>query len=210
MERKVIKFNLMGAIGVLILIIAFVIGITVFITNKSNSENKNKKQSQQQIQENRDDYKEVNEKQSVQINGQKIEYIVKPFESKLKYKINLPSEKFYFEGNTEGKDIFKSLESDSISMEIFKNDTGFKYKSEELIVNEAQRMKDNKTYKLKAINLNGRLCYIEQEELSEELYLNYYIENKEEYYTIKVRCDNSFSVQLIPILDNMIKSFKIM
>lgn len=212
MERRVIKFNLMGAIGVLLLIIASIVGITIFATNKNNSENKNKnsKNQQQQIQENPDAYKEADMKESVEINGEKVEFIVKPFESELKYKMNLASEKFYFDKNVEGKDIFKSLESDTIEMVIFKNEEGFKDKSEELIVNQAQRMRENETYRMNAIDLNGRLCYVDQEKLEDGLHFNYYIENQDSYYTVQVRCDESFAGQLILIVDKMLESFQIM
>ncbi len=208
MERRVIKFNLMGAIGVLLLIIASIVGITIFATNKNDSENKNNK-NQQQIQENPDTYKEADMKESVEVNGEKVEFIVKPFESELKYKVNLASEKFYFDKNVEGKDIFKSLESDTIEMVIFKIEEGFKGKSEELIVNQAQRMKENETYRMNAKNLNGRLCYAEQEKQEDGVHFNYYIENQDSYFIVQVRCDENFANQLIVIVDKMLESFQI-
>ncbi len=213
MERRVIKFNLMGAIGVLLLIITAIVVITIFATNKNNAENKEKNgkdNPQQQIQENHDSYKEADIKETVNIEGQDTEIIVEPFESELKYKINLPSEKFYFDGNSEGKDIFKSLESDSILMEIFKTEGGYKEKTEELINMQAERRNNNESYRMNALDLNGKLCYVDQEKREDGFHFNYYIQNDESYYTVQVKCDEYFVNQLLPIVDKMVENFQIM
>ena len=215
MERRVIKFNLMGAIGILLLIIAAIVGITIFATNKNNTGSKEKKDEnepqQQQIQENQDSYKEADMKETVNIDGQDTEIIVEPFESELKYKMNLPSEKFYFEGNSEEKDIFKSLESDSILMEIYKTEGGFSERAEELRAGQAERIKNNETYRMNALALKeDSLYYVEHEKRDNKLYYSYYVEGENCYYTIDVQFEEQFSEQIIPVVLNMIKSFEIM
>lgn len=215
MERRVIKFNLMGAIGVLLLIIATIVGITVFAINKKNGSNKesnpkNQQQQQQQIPENTDAYKEIDMKESVDIGGEKVELIIKPFESELNYKMNLASEKFYFDKNEDGKDIFKSQESDSILMEISKVDQGFNDKKESLINGQTERRGINESYRMNAIDINGKLVYIDQEKIDGVFYFNYYINKDDMYYIVNVHCDDSFTNNLVPVIDAMLNSFEIM
>lgn len=209
MEKRVIKFNLMGAIGVLILIIAAIVGITVFVASRNNSDNK-EKNSQQIQQQDADSYKEVDMKETVEIDGEKTEFIVKPFESELKYKMNLATEKFYFDANIDGKDIFKSLESDSILIEIFKTEGDYKEMGENLINGQNERRSNNDSYRMNAIDLNGKLTYIDQEKKEDGFHFNYYIEGQDSYYTVQIRCDESFVNQVLPVVDKMLQSFEIM
>ena len=213
MERRVIKFNLMTAIVVCTLIILAIIGIIWFAVNRNSGKNTSKKEkNQQQVIENKEEYNELDEKATVDIDGEDVEITMKKFVSELNYKMNYAADKFYFDGNRELKDVFKSLESDTIIVEISKTDEGFKAKSEDLVSGQSERRKANESYRSNAVELNGKICPIEQEQKETEFNFNYYIpvENSDAYYTVNVRCAQQFIDSTIPVVDKMMESFEIM
>jgi hypothetical protein len=118
--------------------------------------------------------------------------------------------RFYVETTTNDKVVFKSAESDTISLEIQKFDQGFKDKSQEIIVNEAKKMRENETYSLEAKDLNGRLCYVEEETKDEDLYITYTIEKEERYYIVNVKIGKDFIESNKQIIQRMMRTFRIM
>lgn len=210
MERRVIKFNLMGAICVLILIISLIVGIIVFAINKHNgNNNKPTENSSKQLQENKESYAELDTKEKILINNEEVEVTLRVFESKLGYKINYAIDKFYIDSKTEEKDVLKSLESDTILLEITKENGNFKEKTEELIANQSAKRKNNSTYRMNAKSLNEKdIYYWETEEIENKIHKKYYVQNNETYYLISLSCDKQFSNEIIPIVDKMIESIK--
>lgn len=208
MERRVIKFNLMGAIGILLLIIGSIVGIVVFVSHNNNSTNDKKVN---QTVENKDDYKEVETKQIVRINGRDTEVTFNRYESKnLKYAMNYAPENFYFDESQQDKDIFGSLESSTIMIEVSKNEQGSTSKSDEIVNGQYEKHMSNYTYRLCRLNVGDKVCYGEQEINEGILYYNYYIEYGNIYYAIKLQCGEQFKEAITPIFDRMVGSFEIM
>lgn len=209
MERRVIKFNLMGAIFVLILIISIIVGIIIFAINKNGGDKENKNDSTSGIQENKDSYAELDTKEKVLINNENVEVTMRTYESKLGYKSNYAIDKFYIDSQTEEKDVLKSLESNTIALEITKGEGNFKEKSEELIANQAEKRKSNASYKMNAKSLNEKdVYYWEVEEVENNISKKYYVQNGDSYFLVLLNCDKQFANEIIPIVDKMIESIK--
>ena len=69
MERKVIKFNLVGAIGIVILIVAIIIGVIMFMAKGKNRNDNDDTNGNNLIQYNDgkiDETKEIKEKITIQ------------------------------------------------------------------------------------------------------------------------------------------------
>lgn len=209
MGGKVIKFNLMGAICVLILIIAIIVGIIIFATKPKNEENKNSKAKQNSAQEDKNSYNELDTKETIKINGEDKEITMRTYEKGVEYKINYDVDSFFVNDSDKNKQLLESLVSDSIIVEIQKNE-GFKDKQNELITNNSNNTAKGKLYNLETKDLKGHLCYIETEEDEMYVYKNYYIEDETEYYLIKARCGKDFADLNMPVIEKMVESFKIL
>lgn len=208
MERRVVKLNLVGTICTLILIILIIVGIIVFAIKMSNKDKNQDGSSQQNSEEVQTEENEI--KETVIINGQKQEITMKKFISDFSYKMNYDSSKFYIDKSIKDKDVFKSLESDTVLIEVEKFNEGFKDKSQEIITSEVNKKRENSTYTLDAKNLNNRLCYVEQVTKEDNLFITYTIENKESYYIINVKIGKEFIETNKPIIEKMIESFRVM
>lgn len=207
MERRVIKINLVGAICVLILIIAAIVGIIVFAISR-NKGDANKDNNQQEETQQMPDNKESEIKEQIVIDGQTQEITMKKYESGLRYSINYAMDNFYIDKSSKDKDIFKSLESDTVFVEIEKIEDGFVDKSRELITSEASKKNEDASYNMDTINLNGRLCYIERYTKDENMYMDYFIEKEKSYYHVKVQIGKEFIKTNQPIIEKMMLSFR--
>lgn len=213
MERRVIKFNLVGAICILILIIAGIVGIVMLTINLSkNIGKKPDSTSAQQQPERVEEPNQSNEiKDKIVVNGEEKEITLKKYVNEDNmFEMLYETSRFYVETTTNDKVVFKSAESDTISLEIQKFDQGFKDKSQEIIVNEAKKMRENETYSLEAKDLNGRLCYVEEETKDEDLYITYTIEKEERYYIVNVKIGKDFIESNKQIIQRMMRTFRIM
>jgi hypothetical protein len=213
MERRVIKFNLVGAICILILIIAGIVGIVMLTINLSkNIGKKPDSTSAQQQPECVEEPNQSNEiKDKIVVNGEEKEITLKKYVNEDNmFEMLYETSRFYVETTTNDKVVFKSAESDTISLEIQKFDQGFKDKSQEIIVNEAKKMRENETYSLEAKDLNGRLCYVEEETKDEDLYITYTIEKEERYYIVNVKIGKDFIESNKQIIQRMMRTFRIM
>lgn len=213
MERRVIKFNLVGAICILILIIAGIVGIVMLTINLSkNIGKKPDSTSAQQQPERVEEPNQSNEiKDKIVVNGEEKEITLKKYVNEDNmFEMLYETSRFYVETTTNDKVVFKSAESDTISLEIQKFDQGFKDKSQEIIVNEAKKMRENETYSLEAKDLNGRLCYVEEETKDEDLYITYTIEKEERYYIVNVKIGKDFVESNKQIIQRMMRTFRIM
>lgn len=210
MGGKVIKFNLMGAIGILIIIIAVIVGIITFTTRgKSNKDNKEENDKKEVVEQDKESYNELDRKELVTIKGLNKEISLRTYERNSEFKIEYDVDSFYVDDRDQNKLYFESLISDSILIEIQRN-AGFKNKSNELISYERERKEENDTYKLENKNFNGHSCYIETKEDDRDVMKNYYIESGNEYYYIRVLCGKEYKDTMMPIIEKMIETFKIM
>lgn len=211
MERRVIKINLVGLICTVILIISAIVGIIAFAISHGNDGsgkgNSDKgKETLDEVQQSNENI-ENNIKEVVTIGNETREISLKRFDSKLNYNMNYANEIFYIDKNSNEKDLLKSLESDTVYIEIERFEDGFVKKSSELISNEVKKMKADDSYRMDTKDLNGRLCYIEQYKKDEDLYMDYFIENGKSYYHAKIHIGKAFIDMDKPIIEKMMLSF---
>lgn len=214
MERKVIKINLMGAILTLVLIIAFIIGVIVFAiklnSDKSESESDGKEQTSelQNNEDNKNDYKELDKKELVMIDGNQKEITMRDYTSQYGYIMSYDIDSFYKDPNDEEKESFKSLVSNTISIDITYFNEDFPKKANELLEGIGRKKAENSQYNLDTKDINGSLCYVEDIEKENGINRNYYLENGEAYYIINVRCGKEFVTNNMPIIEKMIQSIR--
>ena len=188
MGGKVIKFNLMGAIGILIIIIAVIVGIITFTTRgKSNKDNKEENDKKEVVEQDKESYNELDRKELVTIKGLNKEISLRTYERNSEFKIEYDVDSFYVDDRDQNKLYFESL-----------------------ISYERERKEENDTYKLENKNFNGHSCYIETKEDDRDVMKNYYIESGNEYYYIRVLCGKEYKDTMMPIIEKMIETFKIM
>lgn len=214
MGKRVIKINLVGAIGVLILIMAAIVGASVLITKGVNSNNK-KDNSDNSAQQNETNMVNPNEdiqyKESVIINDQVQEITMKQYRSKLGYMMKYDIDSFYVEPNVEGVDKYKSQYTDKITINISRVDGSFADKSKEIVSEISKNKNENSTYEMKEENFNGKLCYKEKMEKDDETFIRCTIQgNDGYYYLLEGHCGNELKDGTLPIIELMLKSFEVM
>ena len=130
MEKKVIKFNLVGVIFTLILMIALIVGLIVWVPKISKQMKDNKEiQKLSQEQEKRiDNEKEYKEKLVLE-NGKEVECRMRYFKSNLGYAMKYEADLFYANSNNEDNedsaDDYMSLYSNSVGILITKKEGKF-------------------------------------------------------------------------------------
>ena len=216
MERKVIKINLMGAIFVLVLIVAIIVGIIVFaIKSGSNKEsnNKNNEETEQNSKfsvnkvEDKEAYEEVDKKEDVVIDGESKEITLRDYHNP-RYEFSYDVDGFYKDPHVKDKDSFKSLVSDTISIDVTFCKEGFKNKAKELLNGIADKRAENSQYNVTTKDINGKLCYIEELEKENGVKRNYYIENGDAYFLLNINCGKEFVKNQLPIIEKMVESFE--
>lgn len=126
MEKKVIKFNLVGAIFTLILIIALIVGLIVWIP-KIKKQMNNNKETQKLSQEQEDrinsekDYKEILTLE----NGKEVQTRMRYFKSDYGYAMKYEADLFYVNKVPENADDYISLYSNSVGLLIDKREGKF-------------------------------------------------------------------------------------
>ena len=209
MERRVIKFNLMGAIFVLLLIIAAIVGIIVFAINASNGKIRDKKikediQEQQEAQKN--DQMEVREK--IIVGNEQKEITMRTHISKLKYRMNYDVDSFYIIDDDSSIDRYSSQYTDAIYLNVTKSTDPFVNKVNELITISGKNKTEDPSYKLSELNINGKLCYVERAPKDKEIFINYYIEANEGFYIIETHCGEELQEVTLATIEKMIMSFE--
>ncbi len=240
MEKKVIKFSLVGVICIL-LIIAVGIGTIVFALNENKTEEENRdsinkgedkeqaivrqnekddNQKNNEKEENRkkenkkkEEKKEVTEyKDTIVINGEEQELELKIYKSDLGYKMAYDLNSFYVQHFEE--DEYKSLLTDTISLNVIKKEGDFSRISEELIQGSNNRTQRNNSYKLEQIEINGKLCVKEEQlESSGETHINYYIEGNNatsEYFIVEAVCGKELKESMIAVMNKMVSTFVVL
>lgn len=210
MGGKVIKFNLMGAIGVLILIITVIVGIVVFATRGKKDENKNQSDKQNVVKEEKNGYTELDTKENAQINGITKELTMRKFESKLGYKMDYDVDSFYIDNKENGMDVIKSLVSDTVEVKITLVNDYYNDLVRVLYANVDAMKKQYPSYELNQINNDKITCLIENKKTNDSVQKTYFIKNNRGYYEIKATCGIDFENTVIPIIDKMVESIEIM
>lgn len=207
MEGKVIKFNLVGAICVIIFIVLAIVGIVVFAIN-GNDIRKNNIDDDKHTEVRNSEQEVLEYEKTIMINGQEQKFNFKTYKSKLGYKIDYDIDSFYIDYT--GKDEFKSLYTNDIFMNISKVNEDFSKKTESLIKESSNKMKENSNYSINQINLHGKLCIREENIDGNNTLVNYYIEDSKGYFVIEFVCGKELKDSMIQIVDEMVKTFEFM
>ena len=215
MEKRVIKVNLVGAICVLILIVAAIVGAVVLITKgvktdkkKDTTDNNNTPQAVTNMVDSNEN-KEF--KESVTINDQVQQITMKQYRSKLGYIMNYDIDNFYIEPDVDGVDKYQSQYTDKIYIIINRIDGSFADKSKEILSQLSKNKNENSTYEMKEENFSGKLCYKEQIEKNDETFIKCTIQGNDGYYfVVEGHCGNELKEGTLPIMELMIKSIEVM
>ncbi len=217
MEKKVIKFNLVGAIFVLLLIIGAIVGTIVWINNPKEKQEKESNETPTENKQAQMEQVQI-ESENTNTNDKDIEVITIGDEEKvmtmekaqgsLGYTMKYDVESFYFDKAVDGKDEFRSLNSDTIYMYVMKEETNFSDRVNDIIL-DSSRGNNYVDYKINQIDINGRNTYKEIMEGTEETIIYYYIEAEGGCYVIEIHCGNQFTGMTIPVIEKMVESFEI-
>ena len=221
MQGKVIKFNLVGGICVLIIIISIIVVSIIYIPklfsskkdeskleNSSNSSIDNQKeQIVNQIQDEAE-YKEI-----ININGQDEEITMKKFVSDYGYSMKYDVNSFYINKEVKEVDMFSSLYSDTVYINVSYNNENFDEKISKLKNNKDKKSKEAGTLKYDIVLErlpNHKEVYCEvKERVDTYIYTMYIEKNVEGYYIVQVYCGSRIKDRVMPIIERMIESFDI-
>ena len=217
MERRVIKFNLVGAIFVLLLIILAIIGIIVGVNNFKKEKNQNDndgnvENNQSQNEQNQNEQEPIDENKEyselVTIDDEEKEITMKICIGSTGYIMKYDANGFYVDKDVEGKDIYNSLTSDTISINVTKENENFEDRVNDLILDE-KRKTNYSNYEITQTEINGRNAYKETMTSNAETVTFYYIEVDDGAFVIEIHCGNSFVEETMPIIEKMVNSFEI-
>lgn len=219
-EGKVIKFNLMGAIGVLILIIAVIVGLIKGIPKLKNKNNEqgevnNSSEEQEGTKDSQED-KEKELKRTIIVNGDEQEIVLKEFVSTLGYTMYYDTEKFYIEYKEDTPvDRYESLYSDSIIFLVSKREMDYEANVEALNrrIQESDNINNNSSemgYYIEETSV-GNSRAIEEITIDPAQYvMTYIVENKNDEkncYYIEIRFNRQFEESVLPVIREMLKTF---
>lgn len=214
---RVIKFNLMGAIFILIIIIAIIVGLIKYVPklfNNKNNDNEISKTNKENISEEHSEEQEENKyKEIINIDGDNIEIITKRCESDYGYSMKYDVNSFYVEKDKNGMDCFNSLVSDTIYMYIIKKDGSYNKEVEKLNANMEKASKEAGVveYDIYDKVINGINATCELKKLSDRSIYTYYLkESSNTYFIVQVQVGKNFERRMMPIIDFMIESFEIL
>lgn len=221
MQGKVIKFNLVGAIFVLMLIIAIIVGVIIYVPrlissnrreNDNSTTNNKTSTSDNSIVENTvDEIKTY--KETVIINEQPQEITMKKFEGTYGYSIKYDINSFYIEKGTRGLDKLSSLQSETIFINISEKRGDFDKKMQELFINREIAAQGNKIleYNVEEDVLDGAPAVCEYKRMIDDrvIYTYYIKTDSNSYLIMEIYCGNSFEENVMPIIEKMIETFEL-
>ena len=210
MGGKVIKINLVGAIFTIILIIAAIICLITIINKPKDKKEENNNQKEEVVNQDKENYTELDTIDTVKINGEKKEVLMRKHESKHGYSINYDVNGFYLDDRYEQYDYFKSLVSDTVEMKVIRVDDSFDELKKSLNSNTEQMKQRNKTYELKENKIDDKQVIEEQMVNDEIISKTYFVQSKKGYFEIKTTCGEKFEKETYPIIEKMIESIEIM
>ena len=220
MEKKVIKFNLVGTICIFLLLIAIIVGLVVGIPkirNKSNNKNETEKQKQEQL-ERIDEKKEYNQKISLE-NGKERECRMKYWKSKFGYAMLYDADSFKVVNKNNRLDDYISLYSNRVGIIVEKKEAKFENVYSQLeeegnrIIEEDKEDYKNNTAKFKVdkVKINNYEVVKRTSNLTKNTEINYAIKKDDNtYYYITVYCSKDFEKEFLPIMEAMVESFEIL
>ena len=220
MEKKVIKFNLVGTICILLLLIAIIVGLVVGIPkirNKSNNKNETEKQKQEQL-ERIDEKKEYNQKISLE-NGKERECRMKYWQGKFGYAMLYDADSFKVVNKNNRLDDYISLYSNRVGIIVEKKEAKFENVYSQLeeegnrIIEEDKEDYKNNTAKFKVdkVKINNYEVVKRTSNLTKNTEINYAIKKDDNtYYYITVYCSKDFEKEFLPIMEAMVESFEIL
>lgn len=188
MQGRVIKFNLMGAIGVLLIIILIIVGIIYGVT-KDKNENSKEVQGEQHI---------------VYINAEKTYITMKETIGSFGYKMKYDVDSFEIQKNINGVDKFMCLKSDTVYINISRIDEEFdKSKLIETAREEQKKVTETMINNMEIVKV------IERNQENFECLYSIGNSEKDCYYNIEIHCGNEFTGTMMPIIEEMISTFAI-
>ena len=210
MGGKVIKINLVGAIFTIILIIAAIVGLITIINKPKDKKEETNNQKEEVVNQDKENYTELDTIDTIKIDGEKKEILMRKYESKHGYSINYDVNSFYIDDRYEQYDYFKSLVSDTVEMKIIRVDNSFNELKTSLNANIEQMKQVNKTYELKETKI-GENQVIEEQMLKDEIVSKtYFVQTKKGYFEIKTTCGEKFEKETYLIIEKMIESLEVM
>ena len=215
MERRVIKFNLVGSIFVLLLIIGAIVGIVIGVNYAKKAKdggNKSAGENQEQIRQNNQEQEAIDEEteypETVVIGDEEKEITMKICKGSMGYMMKYDANDFYIDKDIEGKDIFHSLTSDTIYINVFKESEVFEDRVNDLILDSGRR-EGFKDYEIVQTEINGKNTYKETMITKSENIINYYIEANDGLFVVEVHVGNKFADGVMPVIEKMVGSFQI-
>lgn len=221
MEGKVIKLNFIGTILIIIVIIALIVSGVVFTVknNNKNNENQNSEENGNTVSNlNEDDINIENTNiddnskkknvidedkeyiQKVIVNGNEQDVTMKICKGTFGYSIKYDVNSFFVEKDKDGVDVFNSLYSNTIYMNISLEKGDFDELAQKLI-------NENGAIELEINNI--RTIKTTQAKTDENI-VTYYISNSDQdYFVVSTHCGTGFENIINPIMDVMIDSFEI-
>lgn len=154
MEKKVIKFNLIGAIAILVLVVAVIVGLIIGIPKIIEGAKERSSQSQQQkrlaeIDENKEYYEKV-----VLETGEERECRMKYLKSTFGYAMKFDADLFFAEKNVLDKDNYYSLYSNLVGIMVEKKEGEFSKLAGEMDQEARKEIEQNKEKYTKCLNNN--------------------------------------------------------
>lgn len=210
---RVIKFNLMGAICILILIIAIIIGIIKYVPKLFNDREINKTDKENISGEHSEEQEEKKYKETININGDNIEIVTQNYKSAYGYSMKYDVNSFYVETDKNEMDCFNSLVSDTIYINVIKKDDAYNEKVERLNKNIDKVSKEAGIVEYFVFNkvINGINATCEVKKLADRSIYTYYLkESSNTYFIVQARLDKNFEERMLPIIDFMLESFEIL
>lgn len=222
MQGRVIKFNLIGAICVLIAIITIIVMVIVHFVGKDDTNNSSTTNNETANVNDNNSKIGINVletkskiKENVTINGQKTEVLMEKFESVLGYSMNYSIDNFFIMHDAETEeesDDFASLKSNTITINISKHYEDFAEISEEILVKDINDFEGNTVKQYNSFRTYINTIEIVKERIvsEEQIQLNYYMKSEEGYFLVEAKIGLEFIASVEPVLEKMLNSFEIL
>lgn len=215
MQRRVIKINLMLLILIILLIIAVIVCGIIFIPKLINKSKENNEQqlSNNQIDENKE------EKISAHTQYGDIEFTAKTNKSELGYLMKYDIDWFKIDNSNTNEDYYMSSIYNNLLVKVTKETGDFDKRVAE-IYQENHNMQHQSTssndifeYRVTDEMLNDSDSHVVKKHLKTKdiIEQEYYIKvTEDKFFIVIVSCPTQYERYVLPIMEEMIKTFKIL
>ena len=204
MQGRVIKFNLVGGICVLILIISVIVSGVIYIPRIISSI----KDKEEPVKT--DEQGEF--KTTVTINNEEKNITMKLYKSAYGYSMKYDVDSFYIQKDVEEMDEYRSLISDTIFIQVMPKTGNFENVVETLNSNKenvSDTISENE-YDVKKVELNGVEAIYEREVNLDGTNYNYFVKKDENnYLMMKIHYGIGFEGIIEPVVEEMVGSFEL-